>query len=342
MKNNLLMKVIKERFRKFKIAFWRISAKIELFFVMAFFTVLCACLAYYVMACVVWCLETGRIRDAFKFLKFWECWESIKLWYEINNFQTKGYVPTIVGASASLLITMTTIIQAHFNRAQDRVIGFPRNCIDEISVGMHVRSNVNKIRKYFDPVEAETVVEFGFKEGFSTYYKAKPFRLFVCLIGKRKKDKKWEALPIYNFQYSNLLDDNPNDYEILIETCYSELLHEYCQKPEKNDDYRLKIILDIQWKNNLIPKWRRMLGDMYIREEIDVAGVQKNKKNSKMKFSYKYDVSFTEHRKAYLASWILIGKSSLTSWRQKAKREKSKKYDRCLKERQRAQDEYGA
>lgn len=307
----------KEKTRKYRIALRRIFAKAELFFVLTFFMIFCAWLAYYIMAYSVWCIETGRAEKFFDIWKVWKHWKCMELLYKSIDSQTRGYVPTIIGASASLLITMTTIIQSHLNRAQDRVMNFPKNCIDEISIGLDVKSNVEAVKKYFDPVRAETVIELSFKEGFSTYYEAVPFRFFVYLSkkGNEKIDKKWEELPIYNYQYSNLLDDNPNDFEILIETGSSNLLDSYCHKSPGNDDYRLKIVLDIQWKNNLLPKWRRAPGDMYIREEIKVARVQENKKNSHMVLPYKYDVLYTEHRKAYLASWILLIKSMKTSKR---------------------------
>lgn len=336
MKNNVKKKK-KEKTRKFMIALRRVFAKAELFFVLTFFMLFCAWLAYYIMAYAVWCIEVGRIEEFFDIWRVWEHWECMRLMYKSENFQTNGYVPTIVGASASLLITMTTIIQSHFNRVQDRVINFPKNCIDEISIGLSIRSNVEAVKKYFDPVVAETVMELSFKKGFSTYYEAVPFRVYVCLSkkGNKKGGDKWEKLPIYNYQYSNLLDDDPDNFELLMEIGSSRLLNSYCQIVPKNDDYRLKIVLDIQWKNNLIPKWRRAPSDMYIREEIKVARVQENKKNSHMILPYKYDVLYTEHRKAYLASWILWIKSKITSYQLKKESERGKLNEEKLRGRQR-------
>lgn len=326
----------REKTRKFRVALRRIFAKIELFFVFAIFMIFCAGLAYYIMAYAVWCLEMGQIGKILDVWRIWKHWECMKLWYKLDHFQTEGYVPTIVGASASLLITMTTIIQAHYTRAQDRVMGFPKNYINEISVGLDVSSNVEAVRKYFDPISAKTVIEFSFKEGFSTYYTAVPFRLFVCLskMERNKEKQEWESLPIYNFQYSNLLDENPDNCEVLLETGDSVLLQKYCTSTNENDGYKLKIILDIQWKNNLIPKWRRMLGDMYIREEIKVDGIQKNKKKTKRVLPYKYDVLYTEHRKAYLASWILLKRSKDLLTDRENERKQDRKIDELLKERQ--------
>lgn len=280
------------------------------------------------------CLETGYRFDLFKFV---ESWNRVKSWYEVCKSDTQGYIPTIVVASASLLLTMTTLAQAHYSRVQDRAINFPKNHIDVVSIGRDLVSNIQFARKYFSPAQANMLLEFSFKEGFSTYYKAYPYRIFVSLkkINVKNSDR-WEELEILNYQYSNINDSNSNDYEILLETSVSKLLTEYCDLPKDNEDNCLKIILDIRWTNNLIPLWQRAYSDIYMREEIVLSKKRQERNNrvtQKMAFENNYKVLFTEHMRSPLASPIYKIKCENTIKQQKYLLEKQQKAIDVLKKR---------
>lgn len=291
--------------RKFNVAGRRCWSVITRTFWVGLFICFFACLAYIVIGSVTMYLETGYRFNLFNPLK---SWNKVKLWYEVAENDTKGYIPTIVVASASLLLTLTTLAQAHYSRVQDRAMNFPKNHIDAVSIGIDLVSNIRLVRKYFNPIEAKMLLEFSFKEGFSTYYKAYPYRLFISLkkINAKNSDR-WEELKIYNFQYSNLYDHTSNDYEILIETNVSDLLTDYCNLPKDNEDYCLKIILDIRWTNNLMPIWQRAYSDIYMREEIELNRKKQDKDDKstrKMAFENNYKVLYTEHMRAPLVSFI--------------------------------------
>lgn len=320
--------------RKFNVGVRRFLAAFSRILWLGLFIGAFSFLAYIVIACVIIYLETGY---RFKLFKFVESWNRVKSWYEVCKSDTQGYIPTIVVASASLLLTMTTLAQAHYSRVQDRAINFPKNQIDVVSIGMDLVSNVQYIRKYFSPVRAKMLLEFSFKEGFSTYYKAYPYRIYVSLkkINANNSDR-WEELKILNYQYSNMNDSNSNDYEILLETSVSKLLIEYCALPKDSEDNCLKIILDIRWTNNLIPYWQRAYSNIYMREEIELSRKRlgrNDRTTQKMAFENNYKVLFTEHMRAPLVSLFYIKKCKETIKQQKCLLEEQQETINVLKTR---------
>lgn len=310
--------------------FWSILTRV---FWLGLFAYIFSCVAYILIACVTMYLETGY---KFNLSQPVQSWESVKLWYKSCGTDTKGYIPTIVVASASLLLTMTTLAQSYNSRGQDKANALPNNYVDGISIGMDLVSNIRLVRKYFKPIHANMILEFSFKEGFSTYYKAYPYRMFINLKKISADDcDDWEELKIYNFQYSNLDDSNSNDYEVLIETSDSNLLVKYCNLPKDNEVFCLKIILDIRWTNNLMPRLQRTYSDIYMREEIKLSRRKQQDDDinfRKMDF-YSYKVLFTEHMRAPFASPLYSWKCIKTILKQKKLIKKQQKTSDTLMKR---------
>ncbi len=219
-------------------------------------------LSFCVIAYAVVCVEQQKIISNIN---------DLLSWYHPIEHNPDGYVPTIAVASASLLLSMITIFQSHYSRNQDRVLSFPRNCLNAVSIGLNAKTNIQAVRRYFEPIEAETAIEFCYQDAFASYYKPCPYRLFVCLQ-KDVYDAKteWEEINISNSQYSNLLDNNPENNEMIISGSYSRLLNEYCNKADKNMEYSLVIILDIVWINSLLTLGNRMFSNLYIRQYIHI------------------------------------------------------------------------
>lgn len=272
--------------------------------------------AYILLAYIIMCLEKGELFHPV--LEWGHLWR----WYQKGNSDVDGYIPTIFVASISLLLAVLTFVQSHYSRIQDRAMMFPKNYIDVVSIGIDVVSNVRLMRKYFDPLEAKTLIELRFREGFSTYYKAYPFRLFICLRDKvSAKEEEWEEVVIYNFRHSNLPTAH-SSCEMLIEGSESRLLRKYCDRAGKNDDCRLKMVMDIRWTNKLMPLWCRMFSDLYIRQAMEADWIKKVEK--KMQFSDSYDVLHIEHSRAQMASWFIGAKcrKTIKRWNKEEKRTK--------------------
>ena len=309
-----------------KVALRRIWANIEKCLVGILFFSACVALAYILFAYIVLCLEEGKV---FNPVSEWRC---LGRWYNrCGNHDTSGYIPTIFVASISLLLAVLTLGQSHYGRIQDRAMAFPKNHIEMVSIGLDIISNIRLTRKYFDPVVSSALIEFRFKEGFSTYYKAYPFRLFVCLKNIASvEDDEWEKLAIYNFRHSNLSSER-DTYEMLVEGSDSRLLRKYCNISNRNADYRLKIVFDIRWTNKLMPLWCRIFNDIYIRQEMEIDWTKEPQ--GKMMFPNCYKVLYMEHSKAQIASWINEKKCRKTLRRQMKEGKRAIKNQNMLEER---------
>lgn len=327
---------------KGKVAAKRIWAVAEKYLLVGVFFCFFTFLAFVLIAYIVVCLEKGRLISPVSEWKYLWCWyRGIG-----KNRDAAGYIPTIFVASISLLLAVLTFMQSHYSRIQDRAMNFPKNYIDAVSIGLDVLPNMRLTRKYFDPLEAKTLIEFRFREGFSNYYKACPFRLFICMksIASPGYDK-WEELGIYNFRHSNLFSGQ-NAYEMLLEAGESVLLRRYCGKAEDNSDYRLKIVLDIRWTNRLTPRWCRMFSDVFIRQELEVDWnkIESNDEGSQNKnpgknnkegplFDHTYGILYIEYSKAQIAAWILWVKCKLSAWRQEIVNKQVRKNQKTLEKR---------
>lgn len=221
-------------------------------------------------------------------------------------------VATIFVAAASILIAISTIVQAHFTRVQDRVSSLPKSYFSWISISSSLEKDLRIIRKYFHKVMGNTCIEFNIKEGFSTCYKANPYRMYIFLVeDNNEKGTEWEEVRINQSKCVNLHDLDVNSYEMLIDCEQNGLLKRYCNLPSRNERYNLKIFLDIEWINQLVPKWWRWFANIYIREEIFLKGnFEKNSNKSKEKnssnclFENQYQILYTDHYRAPLRSHI--------------------------------------
>lgn len=309
--------------KKGKVAARRIWTGVKRIIILAFFLLFSALLSYYCIACTVKFIEDGKLPSILG-------WRNVFDWFETEAVERKGYIPAITVASASLMLSVITLLQSHFNREQDRVMNFPPNYLDEVEIGLDVMLNMDLARKFFDPVNSKNLIRLNFKRGFSAYYKFYPYRLFVCLSKESMgKGIEWEEIELYNFQYSCIKDNDPDSYEVLIEGSESCLLKEYCNKSDKNADIKLKFILDSRWTNNLTPLWERNFSDMYIREEFGLSfekSVEEGDVENTTPFD-KYKVLYSDYKKAPLASWGLLYKCV------ESKKETSK---RCTRESENA------
>lgn len=307
------LKKIKYMDRKIYIVTQRIVFSLIKGFLFIVATISGMVVAFGFIAYAVFRLETQTICHFFDFSDWRKCVE----WYQLAEYDTTGYIPSIVVAAMSMLLAIITLFQSHYNRKQDRALNFPDNCLNVVSIGLDQKSNLQTMREYFDPVVAQTMIEFSYEKSFSSYYLAYPYRLFICLDKKVcGKKREWEEIKIISHQNSNLIDKNPENYEIIIEGSYSRLLQEYCNKAEGNREYKLKMILDLRWTNNLLPWWNRKFADLYIREIIELNSV-------KEKIANKYKVFYNTHK--YSGIWsarlelaCLLSKQSVR-FRHKAK-----------------------
>lgn len=255
--------------------------------------------AFFVIQYAVVCIERQKIHDFFDVAYTMS-------WYQIQEHSSSGYIPSIVVAAASLLLASITLFQSHYNRARDRVLNFPDNCLKVVSIGFDINNNIKTVRQFFNPLAGSTMIEFCFKKTFSSYYKAVPYRLFICL-DKRVDGQKdeWEEIEIYNYQSSNLLNQNLDNYEILLEGSPSRLLREYCNKTSFNMEYKLEMILDVKWENCLMPLWSRRFADIFIREHVQLNSnkINMNEQNKeKSLFDNNYYIFLNAHMRAPLLS----------------------------------------
>lgn len=219
-------------------------------------------------------------------------------------------VATIFVAAASILVAVSTIVQAHFTRVQDRVSNFPKNYFSWVSISTSLKNDLGVTRKYFYKVIGNTCIEFNIKEGFSTCYKANPYRMYILLIEDNNEEgAEWEEVRVNQSKCINLHDSDVNSYEMLIDCNESDLLKRYCDLPCRNERYNLKIFLDIEWINQLVPKWWRWFANIYIREEIFLKGhFEKNQNKTKDNkspnglFKNKYQILYTDHYRVPLRS----------------------------------------
>lgn len=220
-------------------------------------------------------------------------------------------VATIFVAAASILVAVSTIVQAHFTRVQDRVSIIPKNNFSWISISTGLK-DLGIIRQYFYKVIGNTCIEFNIKEGFSTCCKANPYRMYIFLFdNNNKRETEWEEIRIYQSKCIKLFDSDVNSCEMLIDCNKSNLLNKYCDLPSGNERYNLKILLDIEWINQLVPKWWRWFANIYTREEIFLKGnFEKNhnkaRNNTPLKglFEKNYQVLYTNHYRASLTPHI--------------------------------------
>ena len=246
--------------------------------------------------------------------------EVLSWYYKPGQHNTDGYVPTIVVASVSLLLSAITMFQSHYSRNQDRVLSFPRNCLNAVSIGLDAAKNVQAVRRFFEPVEAETVIEFCYQDTFASYYKPCPYRLFVCLHkGVYDEKTEWEEVKISNSTYSNLLDDNPEDNEIIISGSSSRLLNEYCNKADNNMDYSLAIILDIVWMNSMLTIGSRLFSNLYMRQYIRIDKRLNTEERGRGLLSYNYQAINTAFAPAPFLSLRLGYKCRLTKFGKRLK-----------------------
>lgn len=294
----------------------RIWTGVERLIIIIGFLLFSALFSYYIIACTINFIEDNRLPPVFE---WWKAFE----WYVTEAKERTGYIPAITVASVSLMLSLITLLQSHFNRVQDRVMGFPPNYLDEVMIGLNVRANLDLARKYFDPVKSKNLIELSYKSGFSTYYKFYPYRLFVCLSKEDMgKGIEWEEIELYHFQYSNIRDNASDSYEVLIEGSESRLIKEYCDKPDKNKNIKLKFILDSRWTNSLIPLWMRNFSDMYIREEFGLSFEKcpKETDTGNAESFIRYRVLYSKYRTAPFASGYLWSKCLRT------RKEVSEKY----------------
>lgn len=311
--------------KKFQVAFIRVASEAGKAAVILIFFFVSALLSYWLIANMMYLIGNHTLLLSGK--KIWG-------WFVSGNKYepTTADIPAITVAVASIMLSMVTLLLSHFNRVQDRVMNFPSNYLDEVKIGFDPRANLELTGKYFDAVSSKNLIEFRYKNGFSTYYKVDPYRLYVCLHkGNRKELKEWEELQIYNFQFTNIGDDDPVSYEMLIEGSESRLLKEYCDKPDKNENIKLQIILDSKWKNNLMPLWMRSFGNMYIREDFCLS-FQKEKGEAGSSFD-RYKILFSEYKTAPLASWLLKRKCYKSEKKFRKKQDRESRNTRKLLER---------
>lgn len=280
---------IKRRVKWRRIGIWLGEVSIVILFVIVMLAML-----FVAIAEVVSWLKTGSFFDLFY------GWDLLREKDKSTDNILSQDVATIFVAAASILVAISTIVQAHFTRVQDRVSSLPKNYFTWISISTRVDQNIDVMKKYFDKVIGDIFIEFNIKEGFSTCYKANPYRMYVFLVEDNDKNKiELEELIINQSKCNNLNDSDANSYEMLIDCGQSSLFLKYCNLPSGNNRYNLKIFLDIEWINQLVPKWWRWFANIYIREEIFLEDKKRNDKKNFL-FNNNYRILYTNH---YRAPW---------------------------------------
>lgn len=291
---------------KHKVCLRRIGIWVGEIVIILLFIVVTLLVLFTIIAEVVAWFKIGNFFDLF------HGWGLLKGTEENTAGALSQDVATIFVAAASILVAVSTIVQAHFTRVQDRVSNFPKNYFSWISISTSLERDLIIIRKFFHKVIGNTCIEFNIKEGFSTCYKANPYRMYIFLVeDNNEKEAKWEEVRIYQSKCVNLHDLDVNSYEMLIDCEQSGLLKRYCNLAPRNERYNLKIFLDIEWINQLVPKWWRWFANIYIREEIFLKGnfvknsnKPKGKNSSNCLFENQYQILYTDHYRAPLISHI--------------------------------------
>lgn len=218
-------------------------------------------------------------------------------------------------AVPSLVLSIVTMFHEHFNREQDRVMNFPESIISYAKILLDNNSILDYTEGYFEKVgNAKALLLFGLGNGFSSYYVAEPYRLFVRLHNNSNNEKdKWEEVIVGSYQMSHINNQEGfGRYEMMIECGESKLLEKYTQKGKYDKSQKAEIILDMVWRNRIIPIYRRSFSNIYIREHI----LLNSEKGEDDIFS-KYVVCYTMHESAPLMSGIIQARCMWTQIRLK-------------------------
>lgn len=181
----------------------------------------------------------------------------------------------IIVGSLSVLMAVLTMIQQHITRNQDRALAFPKMVLPqcEFYIGKEL---VEANTSFYNSNEGKLLIRVNFKEVFAPCYVPCMYRVGVTKhsYGSTHTDHAKEKC-----MYLNILNVSSNfsGEGICMEAVIDEpgLIEEYCEKQFGTEDYKLDLILDIRWKNELLTWWIRIMSYMYLRYEIRLDNSQR-------------------------------------------------------------------
>ena len=181
----------------------------------------------------------------------------------------------IIVGTASVWMAILTMMQQHITRNQDRALAFPKMILSkcEFCIGKEL---VEVNTSFYNSNEGKLLIKVNFKEAFAPCYVPFMYRVGVTKhsYGSTPTDHVKEKCV-----YLNILNVSSNfsGEGICMEAVIDEpgLIKEYCEKQFGAEDYKLDLILDVRWKNELLTWWIGIMSYMYLRYEIRLDNSQR-------------------------------------------------------------------
>lgn len=186
--------------------------------------------------------------------------------------EEEGNKIAIVVGTASVLMAILTMLQQHISRYQDRALAFPRMILRKCH--LYIGENaVEEQSSFYNDRGGKLLIKIDYEEAFSSCYVPCIYRVkvikkpygdtddrgcFKC-IRKRHKENKNSLKIINSFSY---LGEKGLSIEVVCVD--SDTVKDYCEKMQGTKDYKLNLVLDVCWRNELLMYGLRTMSNMYV------------------------------------------------------------------------------
>lgn len=169
----------------------------------------------------------------------------------------------IIVGTATILMTVCTMLQQHINRMQDRALAFPKMVIKECQFVIG-EDNVSRHTLLYNGKKGELLIKLLFQDTISQCYVPSIYRVAVAKHPYQRKVEKYSFLEILNC-FSGFEESG-----FYIETTVqkSDLVEDFCKRQQGGYIDKLEIIMDVAWINDFYMLGFRNMWGMYKRCRI--------------------------------------------------------------------------
>ncbi len=203
-----------------------------------------------------------------------------------SNGNEGNRISAIVG-TASVLMAVLSMLQQHISRYQDRVLAFPKMILSQCQ--FYIGENaVEDNTSFYNDKGGKLLIKINFEETFSPCYVPCIYRVKcakdvygstytwlpekLCkVLGIRGVHKQYVALEKRN-AFSSFGKEGLCMEVVINEP---ELIQDYCEKMCGTRDYKLDLVIDVCWKNELLMFGLRNMSNMYLRYELRLDDLQR-------------------------------------------------------------------
>ncbi|MDE6846209.1 MAG: hypothetical protein K2J99_10655 [Lachnospiraceae bacterium] len=177
----------------------------------------------------------------------------------------------IVVGTATVMMTILTMVQQHINRRQDRALAFPRTVLKECQIIIG-EDNVSRHTLFYNDKKGKLLIKFIFKDTISCCYVPSIYRVAVAKHPYGEKTEEYSFLNILN-SFSGF-GENGFSMEAVIKE--PELVKEFCERQQGTYEDKLEIAMDVCWENEFFMFGFRNMSSMYLRYKIRLNDMQRN------------------------------------------------------------------